>query len=113
MEKKIEEMNMNPAPLTMDGGWEKQVDERAAAAKAADQRRISRAAQQKAAEIAERRIQLTMIALALALALIVAGAVYLNFVEDFPILPAACITVIGNSLLTFVLGWIFGRRSRR
>ena len=128
MEKKMEELKNTSRPLDNNGGWETQVNGRAdekkaeeqrriiswaEQQKAEEQRRISWAEQQKAKHIAEKRIRRIMNLIAFALALIVGGGIYLNYVEGFPIYIAAAIIVIGNSLLWFVLGWIFGHKERR
>lgn len=113
MENKMEELVMEPRPLNTTGGWETQVNGKADEVEADGRRRISWAEQQKANRRAEKRARRAMNAMAMALALIVAGGVYMNYVDGFPIWIAASVSVGGMAILSFVIGWIFGHRCRR
>ena len=79
----------------------------------ARKRQLAWEEQQKAARRAEKRARRAMNATAFGLALIVAGSVYLNYVDGFPIWISASVSVGGMAILSFLLGWIFGHRARR
>lgn len=111
--EKMEELVMEPRPLDTTGGWEKQVNGHHAKKVADGQKKISWAEQQKANRRAEKRANRAMNAVALGLALIVAGGVYLNYVDGFPIWVAASVSVCGMAIFSFVIGWICGHRCRR
>lgn len=111
--EKTEKIEKESRPLDNNGGWETQVNGRADEKKAEEQRHIRWEEQQRAKHLREKRISRIMNLIVFALALIVGGGIYLNYVEGFPIYIAAAIIVIGNSLLWFVLGWIFGHKERR
>lgn len=111
--EKMENFVKESRPLDTCGGWEKQVNSRADEVEAEGRRRLSWAEQQEANHRAAQRIRRLMSLFALAVALVVAGGVYLNYVDGFPVGIAVCIVVFGNSLLMFLIGWIFGHKARR
>lgn len=111
--EKMENFVKESRPLDISGGWEKQVNGRADEVEAQGRRQMSWAEQQEANRRAAQRIQRLMSLFALAVALIVAGGVYLNYVDGFPIDIAVCIVAFGNSLLMFLVGWLFGHQARR
>lgn len=111
--EKMENFVNESRPLDTCGGWEKQVNGRADEVEAEGRRQMTWAEQQEANRRAAQRIQRIMSLLALAVALIVAGGVYLNYVDGFPVWIAASVAVTGIAMLFFVVGWIFGHKSRR
>lgn len=82
-------------------------------AEEARKRQLAWEEQKKAARRAEKRASRVMNATAFGLALIVAGSVYMNYVDGFPIWISEAVSVGGMSILSFLLGWIFGYRARR
>ena len=111
--EKMENFVNESRPLDISGGWEKQVNGRADEIEAEGRRRISWAEQQEANRRATQRIHRLMSLFALAVALIIAGGVYLNYVDGFPLPVAAGVAVAGNSLFMFLVGWLFGHKARR
>ena len=111
--EKMENFVNESRPLDTCGGWEKQVNGRADEVEAEGRRQMSWAEQQEANRRAAQRSQRLMRLFALAVVLIAAGGVYLNYVDGFPIVISVCIVVFGNSLLMFLVGWIFGHKARR
>ena len=93
--------------------WDTQVNGRADKADEDRQKKLSWAQQQKANRQAEKRARRAMNAVAVALALIAAGGIYLNYVEGFPVWIAASVAVSGIAILAFVIGWICGHQARR
>lgn len=111
--EKMENLVIESRPLDMSGEWEKQVNGRADEAEADRLRHLDWEKKQKANRRASQRIQRLMSLFALAVALITAGGVYLNYVDGFPLEIAVSVVVFGNSLLMFLVGWIFGHKARR
>ena len=109
----MEELVIESRPLDMTGEWDKQVTDRAARREEDQKQQRNRADQQKANRKVERRVRRAMNAVALALALITGGGIYLNYVEECPVWIAVSVAVGGVTILAFVLGWIFGHRARR
>ena len=109
----MKELNMETCPLSMDAEWCPLVNSRADRAEEKRKQRLNWAEQQKANRKTERRVRRAMNAVALALALITGGGIYLNYVEECPVWIAVSVAVGGVTILAFVLGWIFGHRARR
>ena len=110
--EKMEDLVIEPRPLDASGGWDQQVNGKARRLDESREMEHKYWAKEAARRKAERRIRRIMNAIAFALALVIVGGVYLNYVEGFPIWIAASVTVTGIALLFFVIGWLFGRRSR-
>lgn len=129
----MKELNMEACPLSMDAEWCPLVNSRADKAEENRQKQIEQAQtlkekrmaeearqrqaaweeEQKARELAEKRARRFMSAFAMALALIVAGGVGLNFIDGFPMWIATSVAVSGMVIYGFVIGWLFGHRARR
>lgn len=129
----MKEMNMEACPLSMDAEWcplvnsradkaeenrQKQIEQEQTLkekrmAEEARQRQAAWEEEQKARELTEKRARRFMSAFALALALIVAGGVGLNFIDGFPMWIAISVAVSGMVIYGFVIGWLFGHRARR
>ena len=113
MENNTDATKMEACPLNMDAEWCPFVNERADKAEQSRQKKVSWAEQQKAKRLAERRARRFMSAFALAVALIVAGAIGLNYVDGFPVWLAAAVAMGGMTIYSFVVGWLFGHRARQ
>lgn len=133
MSEKMEELVIETKPMEKENAFGTQVEMNAQRAEEDRMRRIAleeeRKAKQQAEEarkkraaweegqrakkLVEKRARRAMNAMALALTLIIAGGIYLNYVDGFPMWIAATVAVGGMSILAFVIGWIFGHRARR
>lgn len=129
----MKEMNLEACPLSMDAEWCPLVNSRADKAEENRQKQIEREQtlkekrmaeearqrqlkwqeEQEAKRRTERRTRLAMNAVTVALALILAGGIILNYVDGFPIWVSCSMAVGGIAILEFVIGWICGHRARR
>lgn len=110
--EKMEELKPTPRPLSLDDGWDQQVNGKA---KRTDDQlemekkyRAEKEAQRQAVKRANRILRLCC----LALALIAAGGVYMTYVEINPLWLSVATMVSGVALLFFTLGTLVGRRHR-
>ena len=90
----MNETKATPRPLTLNGGWEQQVNSHAQRKKEA------------------KRANHIMTLICLALALIAAGGIYINCMESVPIWLGVSVAVSGIAILSFMLGIAVGCRSR-
>ena len=111
METKMEE-NTTIHPLTLNGGWDQQVNGHAQRKDTQMEMEKCYREQQEARRREEKRAKRTLRLFCLALALITAGGVHLNYVDGFPVWLAVSVAASGLALLFFVIGWLFGRRYR-
>ena len=109
----MNEKNMETCPLSMDAEWCPLVNNRADKAEEDRRKHSNWLEQQEAKRRAELRAQRIMRVLAMALALIVAGGIGMNYVEGFPMWIAVSIAGGGMAIYCFVIGWLFGNRARR
>lgn len=112
METKMEELVIEPRPLSMDGEWSPCVDNRADRAEADRKKRISWAEQQKAHRKEVQRARRISFWILFGLAMILAGGIAMNYVEGFPFPMAVGLAILGVAAYMFTLGWIIGHRTR-
>ena len=110
--EKMEKLVIESRPQDSNDGWEQQVNGNADRAEETRQKRIAMAEKREAVRLIEKRARRFMNAVAFALALIISGGVYLNYVDGFPVWIAASVAVGGIAILAFVIGWICGHRAR-
>lgn len=108
----MEEATMSPRPLSLNDGWDQQVNGKA---KRTDDQlemekkyRAEKEAKRQAIKRANRILRLCC----LALVLIAAGGVYMTYVEINPLWLSVATMVSGVALLFFTLGALVGRRHR-
>lgn len=110
--EKMEELKPTPRPLSLNEGWDQQVNGKAQ--RTDDQMEMEKRyreeqeAQQKAIKRANRILRM----FCLALVLIAAGGVHMNYVEHFPLWFSTTVAVSGVALLFFTLGTLTGRSQR-
>lgn len=112
METKMEELETTPHPLTLDGGWEQQVREKAKREAARREMDKKKAAEEEARRRAIKRANRTMRLLCLALALITAGGILMNYIGELPLGISVSVTIGGMAMFFLVLGIMIGRRYR-
>lgn len=112
MPEKMEELKTTPRPLTLDDGWDQQVNGKA---KRTDEQmecekkyRAEQEAQRQVIKRANRILRLCC----LALVLIAAGGVCMTYAELEPLWLSVATMVAGVALLFFTLGTLAGRRHR-
>ena len=110
--EKMEELKTTPRPLSLDDGWDQQVNGKAQ--RTDDQLEMEKKyrAEKEARRQAEKRAVRTLRMITLGFALIFAGGVYMNFVEGSPMWLSIAATVAGASLCCFALGILLGRSQR-
>ena len=110
--EKMEELKPTPRPLSLDDGWDQQVNGKAK--RTDDQLEMEKKywAQEKARKQAVKRANRILHLLSMAFTLIAVGGVYMNYVEGVSLLLSASVTVSGVSMLFFVIGTLVGRRQR-
>lgn len=110
--EKMEELKPTPRPLSLNDGWDQQVNGKAK--RTDDQLEMEKKywAEERARQQAVKRANSILRLLCLALSLITVGGVYMNYVEDLPLWIPTAVMVSGVSLLFFVLGTLVGRRQR-
>ena len=113
MSEKMEELRPTPRPLSLNDGWDQQVNGKAR--RTDDQLEMEKKywAEEIARRQAVKRANRILHLFCLALILITAGGVYMNYVEDFPLWLSSSVAVCGVALLFFTMGTLVGRRQRR
>ena len=110
--EKMEELKPTPRTLSLDDGWDQQVNGKAK--RTDDQLEMEKKykAEQEARRQAEKRAVRTLRMITLGFALILAGGVYMNWVEGSPMWISIAATVAGAGLFCFTLGILVGRNQR-
>lgn len=110
--EKMEELKTTPRPLSLNDGWDQQVNGKAQRTDDQLEREKKYQAEQEAQRQAIKRANRILRMFCVAIVLIAAGGVYMNFVERFPVAVSIAIMVSGVALLFFTLGTLAGRRHR-
>ena len=110
--EKMEELKPTPRPLSLNDGWDQQVNGKAK--RTDDQLEMEKKyrAEQETQRQAIKRANRILSAMAWGYALIFAGGVYMNCAEEGPVWVAITATVSGAALLCFTLGILVGRSQR-
>lgn len=108
--EKMDEMKTGPGPLNLNDGWEQQVSENAQRQAANQEKKSRQRAEAEARRQEMKRANRTLSLVCVALALIAAGGIYMNCIENVPIWLGASSAVSGVAILFFMLGVVVGRR---
>lgn len=110
--EKMEELKPTPRPLSLNEGWDQQVNGKAQRTDDQLERKKKYWAEQEAHRKAVKRANRILYLCCLALVLIAAGGVYMTYVEINPLWLSVATMVSGVALLFFLLGTLVGRRHR-
>lgn len=112
MYEKMEELKPTPRPLSLNDGWDQQVNGKAK--RTDDQLEMEKKyrAEQETQRQAIKRANRILWSFCVALVLIAAGGVCMGRAGEIPLGVSVSVAVGGVALLFFILGTLVGRRYR-
>lgn len=111
--EKMEELKPTPRGLNLNDGWEQQVNSKA---KRTDDRLEMEKkywAEEEKRRRSLKRAKRIMFLFCLGFGLIVASGIYLGYAEEIPFGISVAVSMVYVALLSFLFGFLFGRKKRQ